>query len=72
METYYTTNGSVRGSCGHKHRLLETAQKCVYQDHKGCISQGGYSDRSVCVIKNGEERPLNEVEFTFLDNMNNE
>jgi hypothetical protein len=52
--TTYTTRGSVRGCCGHKHRSIETAQKCVMADEAGCRRQGGYSDRSV-VRSDGEE-----------------
>jgi hypothetical protein len=45
--TTYTTRGNVRGGCGHKHRSLETAWKCLQRDRSGCQSQGGYSDRQV-------------------------
>jgi hypothetical protein len=44
----YTTTGSVRGCCGHKHRTLGGAVKCLQRDTAGCNSQGGYSDRTVC------------------------
>jgi len=44
---FYTTNGSVRGSCGHRHRSLDAAEKCIEKDGSGCRSQGGYTDRSV-------------------------
>ena len=47
----YTTTGSVRGTCGHKHRSIRTAYKCVLRDHRGCVSQGGYSDRHVVAIE---------------------
>jgi len=46
----YTTEGSVRGSCGHKHLSEEAALKCLMKDRKGCESQGGYSDRKVVEI----------------------
>lgn len=55
----YTTTGSVRGSCGHSHKSLETAAKCLRRDREGCCSQGGYSDRSVVRI-DGE--PLTDDE----------
>jgi len=32
MKTYYTLIGSVRGSCGHRHRSLRTAKKCYRLD----------------------------------------
>ena len=43
----YTTWGSVRGGCGHEHRTLLAAYKCVRRDQRGCAGQGGYSDRHV-------------------------
>lgn len=46
-KTTYTTEGSIRGSCGHKHRTIETARKCLQEDQAGCRSQGGYSDRRI-------------------------
>lgn len=46
MTTYYT-QGSVRGRCGHTHRTLSGAIRCLDRDLAGCKSQGGYSDRSV-------------------------
>jgi len=46
-EMFYFTDGSVRGSCEHKHKTIETAQRCLDSDHIGCHYQGGYSDRSI-------------------------
>lgn len=46
-QTTYTTKGSVRGSCGHTHRTISGALRCLERDRSGCKSQGGYSDRSV-------------------------
>lgn len=43
----YTTRGSVRGTCGHNHRSMRTAVRCLLHDQSGCRSQGGYSDRMV-------------------------
>lgn len=61
--TYYITQGDVRGSCGHKHRSIDAAAKCVKRDMSGCKSQGGYSDRSVVKIEDGELVDLTEDEF---------
>jgi len=47
MSKTYTTIGSVRGCCGHKHRTIEAAVDCIKRDQSGCRSQGGYSDREV-------------------------
>ena len=44
---FYTTEGDIRGDCGHKHRSFRTAQQCLDKDRAGCKKQGGYSDRNV-------------------------
>jgi hypothetical protein len=51
---YYTTKGSVRGCCGHKHRYLHSAVKCVLNDRRDCLRVRGYSDRSVVRWDGGE------------------
>ncbi len=45
--TTYETEGDVRGNCGHQHRTLDGALRCLELDRRGCASQGGYSDRHV-------------------------
>ena len=60
----YTTSGSVRGGCGHRHRSLRTAVACFLRDCSGCSSQGGYSDRSVH-RSDGED--LTEDEMREID-----
>lgn len=45
--TTYTTSGDVRGECGHQHRTLSGAVRCLESDQRGCESQGGYSDRHI-------------------------
>ena len=47
MTTVYTTIGSVRGCCGHRHKSREAAERCLAEDQRGCERQGGYSDRVV-------------------------
>ena len=65
--TAYTTIGSVRGCCGHQHRTIEAAKRCADRDHAGCVSQGGYSDRSV-VYADGSE--LSSDDQDYLDGLN--
>ena len=48
--THYTTRGSVRGGCGHKHRTEEAAERCAERDHRDCAAAGGYSDRKVVEV----------------------
>ena len=60
----YTTQGNVRGCCGHKHRTIEAAKRCADRDQAGCASQGGYSDRSV-VRYDGSE--LSDEEQNMLE-----
>lgn len=43
--TYFTSIGSVRGSCGHKHQSEAAAEACIAADQRACARQGGYSDR---------------------------
>jgi len=57
--TTYTTTGSVRGTCGHKHRNLSTAFRCLRADQRGCAKHGGYSDRR---ITRSDEAPLTDDE----------
>jgi len=64
--TTYTTRGNVRGCCGHKHRSLETAVRCLRDDQSGCRSQGGYSDRD---IERTDGKDLTEFEFFAQDDM---
>ena len=49
MTTTYTTSGSVRGGCGHAHRTVEAAVRCLARDQASCHRCGGgaYSDREV-------------------------
>jgi hypothetical protein len=46
----YTTNGSVRGQCGHLHETEGAAYCCRDRDQRVCAAQGGYSDREVVVV----------------------
>lgn len=61
---YYTTDGDIRGCCGHKHRSIDTAIRCLTADSDGCASQGGYSDRTV-VRHDGT--PLTDDEQEWID-----
>ena len=54
MSKRYTTWGRVRGDCGHEHRSLLAAHKCLQNDLNGCRSQGGYSDRTLYVLDPGQ------------------
>lgn len=68
----YTTVGPVRGCCGHHHRTIKAAADCCRRDQSGCKSQGGYSDRSLRVIEDGERRQPTESEYLdFSDRLAN-
>ena len=45
--THYRCVGDVRGWCGHRHRTIDGALRCLRRDQSGCHSQGGYSDRAI-------------------------
>lgn len=47
---FFRTYGEIRGDCGHVHRTLQGAQKCLARDIAGCKSQGGYSDRQIRIV----------------------
>lgn len=64
MNRFYTTTGSVRGCCGHKHRSIVTAKRCIDNDQAGCATQGGYSDRHV-VRYDGSELSEDEQDELF-------
>ena len=46
----WTTQGEVRGSCGHAHRSWKAVLKCLKHDQDGCRMQGGYSDRRIVTV----------------------
>jgi hypothetical protein len=49
-DTTYTTDGDVRGSCGHQHHTIADALACLRVDQQGCAGLPGrdsYSDRYV-------------------------
>jgi hypothetical protein len=52
MKVYYTTNGSVRGSCHHQHQTFEAALACANKDGRQCsqVSRASYSDRDVIKV----------------------
>ena len=49
----YTTYGDVRGTCGHTHRSVRTAEECLRRDRYDCRAAGGYSDRGVYRVIDG-------------------
>lgn len=53
----YEARGSVRGSCGHKHRTIGAAHACAEKDRRDCAGLPGgnaYSDREVCRVDGAE------------------
>lgn len=70
---YYEASGSVCGSCGHKHRTIEAAQRCA-DNHGAAIRRKypstfpcrAYSDRAV---KRCDGEPLTEREIEELDDV---
>jgi hypothetical protein len=62
----YTTRGSVRGCCGHKHRTIDAAHSCLERDQNACKKQGGYSDR---YIEHCDGKELTCDEIAEIDNL---
>jgi hypothetical protein len=50
----WTCEGSVCGECGHTHRSLDAALRCCAVHHRGCATQGGYSDRRPVRLDHGD------------------
>jgi hypothetical protein len=67
MTTTYTTRGDIRGCCGHNHRTMSSAVRCLISDQAGCRLQRGYSDRFVRIIEDGEERGLTQDYPEYYD-----
>ena len=66
MKQFYTAEGSVRGCCGHKHRSISTAKRCIDNDKSGCATQGGYSDRYVIRYDGSPLSEEEQEEFLYL------
>lgn len=62
MTRVYTTFGSVRRGCGHRHRTAEAAGKCAARDQRHCKSQRGYSDRGMVVLVDGDSVDATDAE----------
>jgi hypothetical protein len=58
----YTTEGPLRGRCGHKHKDLESALDCLDADEAICLERGGHTDRKIFVVGSGIKRELNDDE----------
>lgn len=63
----FTCVGDVRGQCDTHHHTIGTARRCIQRDRDGCASQGGYSDREIVAIEDGQQRELTDVEQMALD-----
>jgi len=62
----YVTWGPVRRYCGHKHRTIEMAEKCLFQDKNWCKRQGGYSDRNIYRLDcDGRRLELTQNEYDY-------
>ena len=48
--SHWTSYGLVRGQCGHRHREVDSAIRCISHDRVACKREGGDSDRSVWLI----------------------
>jgi len=48
----YVCAGPVRGDCGHTHRTLSGAARCLHNDRASCRTLGGgaYSDRRIVPV----------------------
>ena len=51
MTIAYTPIGTVRGCCGHMHRTVDTAARCVARDLAKCRVRGDCSDRIIVALE---------------------
>ena len=65
----YTCKGPVRGECGHTHRTLVGAARCLHRDQRACTSLGGgaYSDRTIVRTDGGEMSELERYEIEDIE-----
>jgi hypothetical protein len=66
-ELRYTTEGPLRGRCGHKHKDIESAVDCLDSDEAVCVARGGHTDRQIFVVGRGVKRELDEHERAAID-----
>jgi hypothetical protein len=76
MKTYYVAEGSVCGSCGHKHRTLSGAERCangyhaaIRRAYPSTFPTRAYSDRCIVKYVDGERVDLSDRELEELDSM---
>lgn len=64
----YSAIGSVRGSCGHKHRSLEAAVACLCRDQRRMTALPGrcYSDRE---IERSDGRRLDDDDVDYINDL---
>lgn len=65
----FTTEGPLRGRCGHQHKNIESAVKCLDDDEAWCRERGGggHSDRQIFVVGAGTKRELNDAERAAVE-----
>src|SRR5690606_24414145 len=65
----FITQGVLRGRCGHSHKTMEGAARCLIQDELGCQAQGGdgHPDRRIFVGGGGTRRELNASELATVE-----
>jgi hypothetical protein len=66
----YVCVGNVRGSCGHAHRTITGAAKCLRRERANCRKNGGYSDRRIAPVEvdsYGDHGYLSDEEYDEAD-----
>lgn len=66
MSETYECVGDVCGRCGHRHRTLSGAARCLARSQAGCAAQGGYSDR-VILRSDGQRMFRADDEGHYMD-----
>ena len=64
---HYFNVGEKRGDCGHRHRTLVSATKCLIEDQMVCENEGHYSDSLTKVKQKKEIYELSSDEWRQQD-----
>lgn len=66
MATIYTTTSAKRGECGHRHRSIASALRCLEKDEASARARGETSDRRILADDGDGLRALTPAETDQL------
>lgn len=63
----YTTQGDIRGECGHTHKTIEAAIECIGRDEARAKRGGGHGDRRVVRADGGDLDDDERAELAYIE-----